>query len=110
MRNINCLTDCREEAYGLNVRTLVKSKVKLGPVDVEVRIGPVVGKSEYVVLTRMPGQKAWSESWRLGELAGFVEEFTHHVQPIHYQRYVAAISALVARAAKVEAGAIKKAA
>lgn len=110
MRKVNCITDCREEPYGLPVRTLVKDTVRLGSVEVEVRIGPVAGESEYAVLTRLPGQRAWSESWRLGDLAGFKDEFARHNQPIHYQRYLAAIDELVTRAARIEAAMGKKAA
>jgi len=110
MRKTNCITDCRKRPYSLPVRTLVKKTVRLGSVDVEVRIGPVAGESEYAVLTRLPGQGAWSESWRLGELAGFKDEFSRHSQPIHYQRYLAAIDALVARAARDEAAMGRKAA
>ena len=110
MRKINCITDCREEPYGLPVRTLIKDVVRLGAVDIEVRIGPVAGESEYVVLTRLPGQRAWSESWRLGELLGFKEEFARHSQQIHYQRYLAAIDGLVTRAARIEGAMGRKAA
>lgn len=110
MRKVNCKVDSREEPYAIMVRTIIKGKIKLGPIDVEVRIGPVVGEGEYVVLTRMPGQKAWLESWRLAELAGFVEEFTHPGQPMPFRRFIAAISGLVDRAARIEAMPTKKAA
>ncbi len=110
MRKVNCIFDTREEPYGLPVRTLVKDVVRLGSVEVEVRIGPVAGVSDYAVLTRLPGQRAWSESWRLGELSGFKEEFARHSQPIHWQRYLAAIDELVTRAARIEAAMGRKAA
>lgn len=110
MRKTKIHYNCRKGPCELMVQTIINGKVKFGHVDVEVRIGPVVGESEYIVLTRLPGQKAWSESWRLGELAGFKDEFTRTAQPIHYQRYIAAISGLVDRAAKIEAGATRKAA
>ena len=110
MRKVNCITDCRKESYGLPVRTLVRDTVGLGSVEVEIRVGPVAGESEYAVLTRLPGKRAWSESWRLGELSGFKDEFSWPSQPIHWQRYLAAIDELVTRAARIEAAMGKKAA
>lgn len=103
MRRIHCTVDSNEDFYGLPVRTLVHDRVKCGPVDIEVRIGPIIGAHEYVVLTRWFGKPAWSESWRLGELSGFQEEFSRdHYKP-HFKRYLQAISALVDQAGRVEA-------